>query len=198
VKGAVGAAVRRYLKVDHAGEYGAIRIYGAQIALARFTCPELLPFLRETLQHEQDHLARFAALMPARGARPCGALVIWGLGGTVLGAATGLLGRRAVLVCTEAVEQAVHRHLDEQLRHVGAADPEFATVVADIQAEELGHLAYASRHRGGPGSLARLIHAAVTVVTEALIWAATLGSGRRTTVARVGVTVAASRQGRFA
>jgi ubiquinone biosynthesis monooxygenase Coq7 len=186
--------VAGYLKVDHAGEYGAIRIYGAQIALARLTCPELLPFLRGTLRHEREHLQRFAALMPARGARPCRALALWGLGGTVMGLATGLLGRRAVLVCTEAVERAVHRHLDEQLRHVGGDDPEFAAVVADIQAEELGHLTFAARNRGDRGAIGRLIHVAVTLATEVVIRVSTAGGGRA--VSAPSVPTAA--HGRFA
>lgn len=169
----------RILKVNHAGEYGAIRIYRAQIAVASWRCPDLRDFLRETLGHEVTHLARFAALMPARAARPCGALWLWGCGGTLLGAVTGLIGRRAVLVCTEAVERTVNRHLDEQLSWLGERDPELSTAIAEIQAQEVGHLAHAVAGRGDRTAWGNLLDAAVTAVVETLIWLSTQGDSTR-------------------
>src|ERR1700735_1057462 len=105
--------ISRILRVNHAGEYGAIRIYGAQLALTGKE-RDTRSFLQQTLEHERQHLQRFADLMPARGAKPCGALPLWGIGGSVLGLFTVGLGRNAVLTCTEAVERCVHRHLVQQ------------------------------------------------------------------------------------
>lgn len=102
--------VARILRVNHGGEYGAIRIYRSQIAIARWRCPELLPFLTETLAHEQTHIAQFRGLMPARASKPCRMMWLWGVGGLILGGVTALLGRQGVLICTEAVERTVHRH----------------------------------------------------------------------------------------
>jgi len=69
--------VRQILRVNYAGEYGAIRIYGAQIALARLFHPKVAGFLEETVSHERRHAHAFRALMPARATRPCGATPLW-------------------------------------------------------------------------------------------------------------------------
>lgn len=172
-------AVRRILRVNHGGEHGAIHIYRAQLTLARLTAPDLQPFLRATLAHEIDHRARFAALMPARGARPCRLGWLWAAGALVLGGGTGLLGRTAILICTEAVERTVHRHLDEQLRFLGARDRELHACIADIGLEELQHLAFAQRGRGADTTAGRLLDRLVTVATEMLIWLSTRGDSVR-------------------
>src|SRR5688572_13544147 len=111
-----GTTVRRILKVNHAGEYGAIRIYGAQIAVARHLHPPIVEVLSEIRGHEIEHCRRFREAMPQRGARPCRVMSFWSLGGYVLGFATALMGERMIWICTEAVESAVHRHLEDQLK----------------------------------------------------------------------------------
>ena len=163
----------RILRVNHGGEHGAIRIYRAQIAMARRRCPDLLPFLSETLAHEERHLAAFRTMMPARAAKPCRAMWIWSVGGGLLGLLTGAVGREAVLACTEAVEGTVHGHLDDQLRYLGARDPELAALIRDIQAEEVGHMEWARDNRKGAGS--GVIQAVVAATTEGLIWLSTRG-----------------------
>jgi 3-demethoxyubiquinol 3-hydroxylase len=105
----------RILKVDHAGENGAIHIYAAQILMARVTAPQLLPELREFKSHEQRHRDIFAAELRRRGVRRCRSYLFCGLGGWCLGLITGLLGRRAICATTVAVERVVLRHLEHQL-----------------------------------------------------------------------------------
>jgi ubiquinone biosynthesis monooxygenase Coq7 len=167
----------RILRVNHGGEHGAIRIYRAQIAMARRRCPDLLDFLSETLSHEERHLAAFRAMMPAREAKPCRAMWIWSVGGAMLGGLTGVMGREAVLTCTEAVEATVHRHLDDQLRYLDPRDPQLAALVRDIQTEEAGHMQWARDHRLGVGQ--GMVHAVVAMATEALIWLSTRGDSVR-------------------
>ena len=171
--------VARILRVNHGGEHGAIRIYRAQIAIARWRCPDLLPFLSETLAHEESHVVRFRELMPARGSKPCRLMLVWGAGGMMLGALTALIGRRGVLVCTEAVERTVHHHLDDQLRHVAQADPELANTIREIQRQELEHLNFAVAHRGPQSLASRMLDAGICALTEALIWASTRGDSLR-------------------
>ena len=96
--------VRRIVEVNHAGEYGAISIYGSQIAVARWRCPDVVPKLYEMLGHEIEHCAKFAAAMPSRKAKPCRALYFWSTGGWTLGVLTALLGSNGVWACTAAVE----------------------------------------------------------------------------------------------
>lgn len=169
----------RILRVNHGGEHGAIRIYRAQIALARLRAPDLLSFLNHTLEHEREHLVKFRALMPPRAAKPCRLMWIWSIGGGLLGAATGLLGREAILVCTEAVERTVHRHLHEQLAYLGSSDPEMSAVIREIQVQELGHLRYAQASRGAANTVTRLLDAVIVGLTEALIWLSTRGDSVR-------------------
>ncbi len=169
----------RILRVNHGGEHGAIRIYRAQIAMATFRAPDLLPFLRGTLAHEQEHLVRFRALMPQRAAKPCRLMWIWSVGGLLLGGATGLLGRKAILVCTEAVERTVHRHLDEQLVWLGDRDLQMSTVIGEIQRQELGHMNFAEQAMGAVGPFTHGLRLVIALATEGLIWLSTRGDSLR-------------------
>src|SRR5687767_2265994 len=84
------------LKVDHAGEHGAISIYQAQRWVARWRAPSFVPEIDHFIAHEQRHRSLFAAELSRRGVRRCRSVHLCGLGGTVLGLCTGLLGGRAI------------------------------------------------------------------------------------------------------
>ena len=175
---AVNASIAaRILRVNHGGEHGAISIYGVQIIAARLRAPDLLPFLRQALEHEQVHRLRFRQLMPAREAKPCRMMWIWGVGGAVLGLLTGVMGREAILACTEAVETTVHRHLDDQLRWAEARDADMHRVISEIRLEEAAHIDWAVEHRRGRGF--RWLARAIGDATEALIWISTRGDSSR-------------------
>ncbi|MET4684738.1 demethoxyubiquinone hydroxylase family protein [Brevundimonas faecalis] len=165
----------RILRVNHGGEHGAISIYSAQIGAARLRAPDLLPFLNEALAHERSHRARFRALMPTRHGKPCRMMWIWAVGGAALGLISGVLGREAILACTEAVERTVHRHLDDQIRW--ASDEELRRLIQDIQIEEESHIDYAVAQRKGRG-FGWLRHA-IAWATETLIWLSTRGDSER-------------------
>lgn len=167
----------RILRVNHGGEHGAILIYGAQIVAARVRAPDLLPFLIEALSHERTHRARFRALMPDRAAKPCRMMWIWAVGGGVLGLITGLLGREAILACTQAVEETVHRHLDDQIRWATGRDEGLRQVIEDIRVEELSHIRYATDHRASAGF--GWLETVISAATEALIWVSTRGDSVR-------------------
>jgi ubiquinone biosynthesis monooxygenase Coq7 len=149
------------------------------LSIARWRCPDLTPFLRETLAHEEEHAARFRALMPDRASRPCRMMWLWGVGGLLLGGLTALLGRRGVLVCTEAVERTVHRHLDDQIRFLTGRDPELANAIAEIQQQELEHLEFASSRLDRPTVISRTLEVGISVATEVLIWLSTRGDSLR-------------------
>jgi len=104
--------IARICRVNHAGEHGAIRISGAQIAIARQLYPDIVAELDEMREHEIRHRRLFAEAMPARHSKPCRVMALWALGGSVLGFATALLGRQRIWTCTAAAEEAVHRHLN--------------------------------------------------------------------------------------
>ena len=171
--------VKRILRVNHAGEQGAIAIYGAQLARAKSRYPDLLPWLEETLGHERKHRDTFLALMSARAVTPCPVAGIWSVGGAVLGFVTALFGRRGVVVCTAAVERTVHKHLVEQIAYLKGRDDALADGIRQVQVEEDAHLAFAEANHDPRTPFARFLSVFVEVVTEVLIWLATRGDSAR-------------------
>jgi len=166
--------VQRILRVNHAGEHGAISIYSQQASEARRRFDDLSPWISETLDHEIRHRKIFLDLMPARGAKPCRLMFVWRYGGSLLGWITARLGRNGVLICTAAVEQTVHRHLDDQINYLRELDPELVAAIKDVQQEENAHLSFA-RQNMRQGVVAPVVFAAVTVATELLILISTRG-----------------------
>ena len=171
--------IARILKVNHAGEHGAIRIYRAQIWIARWRCPDVVPFLEETLAHEVNHCALFRAAMTPRGTRPCRIMSLWGNGGYILGALTALMGRQGIWICTAAVEAAVHRHLEDQLFFLSGRDGELHDLIKGIQIEELSHLHHAEDNITNKGFPARLLNRIVSASTDVAIWLSTWGDSTR-------------------
>jgi ubiquinone biosynthesis monooxygenase Coq7 len=171
--------IARILKVNHAGEYGAIRIYRAQNWVAKRLYPDVAPFLADTLGHEINHCATFRAAMHQRHARPCRIMALWGNGGLVLGFLTSLLGRQGIWICTAAVEAAVHRHLQDQLLFVRDRDPELHGLILAIQKEELTHLHHAEGRLGEGKFLSLVLGTLISRATDAAIWLSTWGDSSR-------------------
>jgi 3-demethoxyubiquinol 3-hydroxylase len=170
--------IRRILKVNHAGEYGAIRIYKAQLWFARRWYPDIVDFLEETLGHEIRHCREFFAAMPERNTRPCRIMSLWGNGGYVLGAVTALFGAQSIWVCTSAVEETVHKHLLDQLAFIEGKDEELSALINSIMAEEIHHLEYANSKIVDERKPGQILRSTISVVTEILIWLSTWGDSR--------------------
>lgn len=171
--------IARIVRVNHAGEYGAIRIYGAQISVSSRRYPDVGPALEHMLAHERDHCAAFFAAMPQRNSRPCRVMSLWSWGGWLLGFLTALMGRQAIWICTAAVEAAVHRHLDDQLLFLADRDAELHGIILSIREEELSHLHHAESQIVSIGGGFRVLQAAIGNVTDALIWLSTWGDSAR-------------------
>jgi ubiquinone biosynthesis monooxygenase Coq7 len=173
--------VARIVRVNHAGEFGAIRIYSAQILVARRFWPDCVASLSEMLGHERSHCAAFRAAMPSRRSRPCRVMQFWSWGGWLLGFLTALLGPQGIWACTAAVEAAVHRHLDDQLFFLADRDRELHGIILSIREEELAHLHHAEEQLKSPGPLLHLLRAAISIVIDCLIWLSTWGDSTRMT-----------------
>ncbi|PIT06143.1 ubiquinone biosynthesis protein UbiB [Bradyrhizobium nitroreducens] len=167
--------ITRIVRVNHAGEFGAIRIYSAQLWVARHFVPDCCPALEDMLQDERNHCAIFRAAMPPRNSRPCRIMQLWSCGGWVLGFLTACLGRNGIWACTAAVEAAVHRHLDDQLHFLATRDPELHRVILSIRAEELAHLRHAEDRLREKRASLRLLRDVISVLTDMLIWLSTWG-----------------------
>ncbi|WNJ89302.1 demethoxyubiquinone hydroxylase family protein [Bosea sp. 685] len=175
--------IKRIVRVNHAGEYGAIRIYSAQLAVARRLWPDMVPALEQMLADEIDHCAKFYAAMPARGSRPCRIMQLWSLGGSLLGLLTALMGRQAIWICTAAVEETVHRHLDDQLHFLQSRDVGLRAIISSIREEELAHLNHAEAQLSGEQkrALQTVLQSTIAAATETLIWLSTWGDSTRMT-----------------
>ena len=171
--------IARIVRVNHAGEFGAIRIYSAQIDVANALYPDIVPALTEMLGHEKVHCAKFLAAMPERNSRPCRVMSLWSWGGWLLGFITALMGRQAIWICTAAVEAAVHHHLDDQLHFLDERDPDLSAIILSIREEELAHLHHAEQRIAVTGPGPRLLHRIITVATDAVIWLSTWGDSAR-------------------
>ena len=114
--------IDRIIRVDHAGEYGAQRIYEGQLAVLGRT--SVGPIIQEMYEQEMHHLRTFEKLMPEHRARPTALLPLWHAAGFALGAGSALLGKEAAMACTVAVETVIGEHYDSQLRHLFEDDPE--------------------------------------------------------------------------
>ena len=137
--------VEQMIRVDHAGEYGASRIYAGQLAVMGARAPGSAEIARMKHQ-EQRHLETFEKLMVERGVRPTVLWPLWHVAGYALGAATALIGPKAAMACTAAVETEIDRHYQTQRDALGATDLELAAHIEDFQAEEVEHKATAIAH----------------------------------------------------
>jgi len=172
-------AVARIMRVDHAGEYGAIRIYRSQIRVARWLYPDIVPDLTHMLEHELKHCAIFSAAMRTRNSRPCRVMSLWSMGGSVLGFLTALLGRQSIWTCTAAVESTVHRHLDDQLGFLAGRDQELHDAIRNIRVEELSHLSHAEAQLQPPNLYHRTLRGIISFLTDLMIWMSTWGDSKR-------------------
>jgi len=131
--------VKKFIRVDHAGEYGAARIYAGQLAvLGR---GEHAATLRHMKDQEQVHLDTFAGLIATRRVRPTVLLPLWNLAGFALGAVTAAMGPRAAMACTVAVEETIDEHYAAQEAALAEDDEEtpLRETIAKFRAEELEH-----------------------------------------------------------
>lgn len=125
------------LRVNQAGEYGAMRIYAGQLAVMGNRAPHAAQIEAMAVQ-EAAHKARFDALLAERRVRPTALQPLWKVAGFVLGAATALIGPEAAMACTAAVEEEIDKHYTDQLADLGG-DPELAQVIEDFRADEREH-----------------------------------------------------------
>lgn len=128
----------RILRVDQAGEFGAVRIYAGQLAVMGDRAPHARE-VRAMAAQEEDHRRRFDALLTERGVRPTALAPLWSAAGYALGAATALIGPEAAMACTAAIETEIDRHYTRQLDELGDSDAELAEVIGKFRDDEREH-----------------------------------------------------------
>ena len=137
---------RPMVRVNQAGEYGAARIYAGQLAVMGGR-GRVAGEIAHMAAQEERHLAAFNTMMIQRGVRPTVFAPVWHVAGYALGAATALLGPRAAMAATVAVETVIDAHYGEQAAALASgSDPELATLVDDFRADEVAHKHAAEQH----------------------------------------------------
>ncbi|MGE0595465.1 MAG: demethoxyubiquinone hydroxylase family protein [Hyphomonadaceae bacterium] len=139
--GARARLLEEMIRVDHAGEFGAVHIYRGQRAVfdrvgAKSHAASLIA---EMEAGEQEHLRTFDRLIAERGVRPTLMAPIWRAAGFGLGAVTALMGERAAHACTEAVEEVIEEHYARQSDALDGVDEELKDVVDRFRADEVAH-----------------------------------------------------------
>jgi ubiquinone biosynthesis monooxygenase Coq7 len=160
--------VARFLRVDQAGEFGAARIYAGQLAvLGRSTSG---PVIRAMAEAEQKHLAEINRLMIARRVRPTALSPLWNLAGFALGLGSALLGERAAMACTVAVEEVIEGHYAGQVAKLGEDEAAVRARLEEFGADETKHketaLAHGAQQTPGYQTLSRAVRAG----TRLAIW----------------------------
>ncbi len=129
--------VQKFIRVNHAGEFGATQIYAGQLAvLGRGPHAGTL---RHMQAQEQVHLEAFSALIAERRVRPTALLPLWQVAGFALGAATAALGPRAAMACTVAVEETIDAHYAAQAAALEDDEAALRSTIDTFRGEELQH-----------------------------------------------------------
>ncbi|XP_012682608.2 5-demethoxyubiquinone hydroxylase, mitochondrial [Clupea harengus] len=135
------AMLARMLRVDHAGEYGANRIYAGQMAVLGRT--QIRPLIQEMWDQEKKHLAKFNEVLAENRIRPTALLPLWNCAGFALGAASALLGKEGAMACTVAVEESISEHYNSQIRALMEVDPdrytELLQMIVEFRDDEMEH-----------------------------------------------------------
>ena len=166
------AMLDKMLRVDHAGEYGADRIYAGQLAVLGKTD------VGETIHHmweqEKVHLATFNKLLPQHRARPTLLLPLWHVAGFALGAGTALLGKEGAMACTVAVEASITEHYNQQIRTLANSDKEdhkeLIETITKFRDEEQEHHDIGLEHDAELAPAYQALSGAIKVGCTAAIW----------------------------
>jgi ubiquinone biosynthesis monooxygenase Coq7 len=163
--------VERMIRVDHAGEYGAVRIYEGQLAvLGRSPAARAI---RAMAAKERDHLDAFDKLVVDRRVRPTALSPIWHVAGFALGAASALLGPRAAMACTVAVEEVIDEHYRAQAEDLAHDEPALADTIEEFRHDEVEHSETAKAHGALDAPFYDGISAVVKAGSRLAIWLST-------------------------
>ena len=160
--------IERIIRVDHAGEYGAVRIYQGQMAvLGKSPSAATLQHMTE---QEKKHLETFEKLAVERRVRPTLLTPIWHAAGFALGAGTALMGEKAAMACTQAIEEVIDEHYADQAAKLGDDEKDLRDTIEKFRAEEIEHrdAAVAAGAEEAPGHA--LLTGAIKTGSRLAIW----------------------------
>ena len=133
--------VQEFIRVDHAGERGAVKIYEGQLlALKTFKQnASLKRKIEEMKEHEREHYEYFDNEIKKRNIQPTKLLPLWDLMGVTLGFGTAMLGEKAAMLCTASVEEVIDGHYKDQTYKLGKDEEELKKKIMKFRQDELDH-----------------------------------------------------------
>jgi len=134
------------LRVDHAGETAAAKIYDGQLAVLKNT--PVGPTIQHMKDQEQEHLDTFNKLLFENDTRPTALLPLWNVMGFGLGVASAMMGEKAAMACTIAVEEVIGEHYAKQAETLNDDDKELKSTLMKFRDDELDHLETGVEHDG--------------------------------------------------
>jgi ubiquinone biosynthesis monooxygenase Coq7 len=158
----------RMIRVDQAGEYGAVRIYEGQLAVLGARASGAV--IRRMAEQEARHLEKFDRLLTGRRVRPTLLSPVWHMAGFALGAATALIGEKAAMACTVAVEEVIDAHYAAQAERLEDSDPELKDLIEECRAEEIEHKLEAEEQGAREALAYPLLTGAVKTGARLAIW----------------------------
>jgi ubiquinone biosynthesis monooxygenase Coq7 len=166
-------AVERMIRVDHAGEYGAVRIYEGQLSVLGKSASA--PVIEHMAEQERRHLDAFNKLVPERRVRPTALLPLWHAAGFALGAGTALLGEKAAMACTVAVEEVIEEHYAGQIAQLEAdgGEGELLDTLEKFRQEEVEHKETGLDHGALDAPGYEILVGAVKAGSRLAIWLST-------------------------
>uniref|UniRef100_A0A6B2LIV3 5-demethoxyubiquinone hydroxylase, mitochondrial n=1 Tax=Arcella intermedia TaxID=1963864 RepID=A0A6B2LIV3_9EUKA len=166
--------LNKIIRVDHAGEFGAVKIYEGQLAVLKDS-----PYgqkIEAMKDQEVEHLNTFNKLIRERRIRPTALSPIWGIGAYAMGFGTALLGKEAAMACTEAVEDVISKHYNDQLREVLQSNPDdeqLRQILKQFRDDEQEHQETAIQHNSRDAPMYNILYPSIKFITETAVWVAT-------------------------
>ena len=133
--------IEEFIRVDHAGERGAIKIYEGQLlALNTFVKNEKLKkIIEEMKEHEKEHCEYFESEIKRRNIKPTKLLPLWDLLGVGLGFGTTILGKKAAMLCTASVEEIIQKHYANQIKQLESDEKKLKDKIIKFRDDEIDH-----------------------------------------------------------
>lgn len=158
----------RIIRVDQAGEFGAKHIYNGQLAILGGTASEAP--VRAMLEQELEHLDAFDRLLVERRVRPTALSPLWRIAGFALGAGTALMGEKAAMACTVAVEEVIEEHYLRQCDALGEDEAELRGILEKFRADEAGHRETGLAHGAEAAPGYRTLRRGIKAGTRLAVW----------------------------
>ena len=133
--------IEEFIRVDHAGERGAVKIYEGQLLALNTLVKDdsLKKTIEEMKIHEKEHCEFFESEIKKRKIKPTKFLPLWDLLGVGLGFGSTILGKKAAMLCTASVEEVIDKHYLDQINQLGPEEEELKKKITKFRQDELDH-----------------------------------------------------------